>query len=118
MKNSFSLRIPDHLPLDAAAPSLCAGITTYSPLVHYGLKARDTIAVNGLGGLGHMGVQFANAMGAHVTVMTRSADKKESAVKLGADNILLRLLNLHRALSILSLTQCLRSMISTPCLVC
>jgi uncharacterized zinc-type alcohol dehydrogenase-like protein len=80
----YVLRVPDSIPLDRAAPLLCAGITTYSPLRHYGLKAGDKLAVVGLGGLGHMGVKFGKAMGAEVTVLSTSPSKKEDALKLGA----------------------------------
>ncbi|MBJ6763195.1 NAD(P)-dependent alcohol dehydrogenase [Myxococcaceae bacterium JPH2] len=81
---NFVLRIPEGLPLDKAAPLLCAGITTYSPLRHYGLKAGDRIAVVGLGGLGHMGVKLARAMGAEVTVLSTSPSKEKDARALGA----------------------------------
>jgi len=85
---NYVLRIPDSIPLDKAAPLLCAGITTYSPLHHYGVKVGDKIAVVGLGGLGHMAVKIAKAMGAHVTVLSHSPNKKEPALKLGADDFL------------------------------
>jgi uncharacterized zinc-type alcohol dehydrogenase-like protein len=80
----YVLRIPEGVPLDRAAPLLCAGITTYSPLRHYGLKKGDKLAVVGLGGLGHMGVKFGKAMGAEVTVLSTSPSKREDALKLGA----------------------------------
>jgi uncharacterized zinc-type alcohol dehydrogenase-like protein len=80
----YVLRIPESLPLDRAAPLLCAGITTYSPLRHYGLKAGDKLAVVGLGGLGHMGVKLGKAMGAEVTVLSTSPSKRNDAVGLGA----------------------------------
>ena len=80
----YVLRVPESLPLDAAAPLLCAGITTYSPLRHFGVKAGDAVAVVGLGGLGHMAVKFAVAMGARVTVLSTSESKREDALKLGA----------------------------------
>lgn len=80
----YVLRIPDGIELDRAAPLLCAGITTYSPLKHYGLKAGDTLAVVGLGGLGHMAVKFGVAMGAKVTVLSTSEDKRDDALALGA----------------------------------
>ena len=82
---AYVLRVPDSLPLDRAAPLLCAGITTYSPLRHFGVKAGDRLAVVGLGGLGHMGVKLAKAMGAHVTVLSHSPSKREDALRLGAD---------------------------------
>ncbi|MCB1575894.1 MAG: zinc-binding dehydrogenase, partial [Xanthomonadales bacterium] len=77
---------PKSIPLDRAAPLLCAGITVYSPMRHYGVKAGDSVAVVGLGGLGHMGVKIARAMGARVTVLSTSPSKKDDALKLGADD--------------------------------
>jgi uncharacterized zinc-type alcohol dehydrogenase-like protein len=74
------------MPLDAAAPLLCAGITTYSPLRHFGVKAGDRVVIVGLGGLGHMAVKLAHAMGAHVTVFSHSPRKREDAIRLGADD--------------------------------
>ena len=85
---NYVLRIPDGLPLQGAAPLLCAGITTYSPLRHFGVKKGDKVAVVGLGGLGHMGVKLAKALGALVTVLSRSMSKKEDALRLGADDYL------------------------------
>ncbi len=82
---SYVLRIPSGIPLDRAAPLLCAGITTYSPLRHYGVRAGDQVAVVGLGGLGHMGVKLAKAMGAQVTVLSHSPNKRDDALNLGAD---------------------------------
>jgi uncharacterized zinc-type alcohol dehydrogenase-like protein len=82
------LSIPKGVPLDRAAPLLCAGITTYSPLKHFGLKKGDKLAVVGLGGLGHMGVKFGHAVGAHVTVLSHSPGKRSDAIKLGADDFL------------------------------
>ncbi|KAK9949340.1 hypothetical protein M0R45_004869 [Rubus argutus] len=86
----FIVRIPDNLPLDAAAPLLCAGITTYSPLRYFGLdKPGMHVGVVGLGGLGHVAVKFAKAMGVKVTVISTSSNKKEEAVDhLGADSFL------------------------------
>ncbi|PRQ48423.1 putative cinnamyl-alcohol dehydrogenase [Rosa chinensis] len=86
----FVVRIPDNLPLDCAAPLLCAGITTYSPLRYFGLdKPGMHVGVVGLGGLGHVAVKFAKAMGVKVTVISTSPNKKEEAVKhLGADSFL------------------------------
>lgn len=84
----YVVRIPDGIPLDRAAPLLCAGITTYSPLHHFGVKAGDKVAVVGLGGLGHMGVKIAAAMGAHVTVLSHSESKREDALRLGASDFL------------------------------
>jgi uncharacterized zinc-type alcohol dehydrogenase-like protein len=84
----YILRIPEGIPLDGAAPLLCAGITTYSPMVHFGVKAGDTLAVVGLGGLGHMGVKIAKALGAKVTVISHSPGKREGALRLGADDFI------------------------------
>lgn len=84
---SFVLRVPDHLDLAGVAPLLCAGITTYSPLRHWGVTKGKKVGVIGLGGLGHMGVKFAHAFGAHVVVFTTSPDKKEDALRLGADEV-------------------------------
>ncbi len=85
---NYVVRIPDGMPLDRTAPLLCAGITTYSPLRHFGVKAGDAVAVVGLGGLGHVGVKIAKAMGAHVTVLSHSPNKAEDARRLGADDFL------------------------------
>ena len=82
----FVLRIPDGLGLDVAAPLLCAGITTYSPLNRWGAGPGKKVAVVGLGGLGHMGVQIAHAMGAEVTVLSQSLKKQEDGLRLGADH--------------------------------
>jgi alcohol dehydrogenase (NADP+) len=81
----FVLNIPDGLELDAAAPLLCAGITTYSPLRHWNAGPGKHVAVIGLGGLGHMAVKIAHAMGADVTVLSQSLRKQEDGLKLGAD---------------------------------
>jgi uncharacterized zinc-type alcohol dehydrogenase-like protein len=83
---NFVVRIPDGLELDAAAPLLCAGITTYSPLRHWGAAPGKKIAVVGLGGLGHMAVKFAHAMGAEVTVLSQSLKKKEDGLQMGANH--------------------------------
>ncbi len=83
----FVLRIPANLNLAAAAPLLCAGITTYSPMHHWGVTKGRKVGVVGLGGLGHMGVKFAHALGAHTVVFTTSANKKEDALRLGADEV-------------------------------
>ena len=82
---NYVLRIPDGIPLDTAAPLLCAGITTYSPLRHWGAGPGKRVAVIGMGGLGHMAVQIAHAMGAHVTVLSRTLAKQEEGLALGAD---------------------------------
>ncbi|HYO08648.1 MAG TPA: NAD(P)-dependent alcohol dehydrogenase [Tepidisphaeraceae bacterium] len=84
----FVLRIPPNLDPAAAAPLLCAGITTYSPLRHWNVGKGKKVGVVGLGGLGHMGVKFARAMGAHVVVFTTSAHKTEDALRLGADEVI------------------------------
>lgn len=81
---NYVLRIPDALPLDAAAPLLCAGITTYSPLRHWGAGPGKRVAVVGLGGLGHMAVKLASALGAEVTVLSQSLKKMEDGLRLGA----------------------------------
>lgn len=81
----FVVRIPDSLDLDVAAPLLCAGITTYSPLRHWGAAPGKKVAVVGLGGLGHMAVKQAHAMGADVTVLSQSLKKMEDGLRLGAD---------------------------------
>ncbi len=80
----FVLKISDKLPLEAVAPLLCAGITTYSPLKHWNVKKGDKVAVVGLGGLGHMGVKLAASMGAEVTMLSRSPKKAKDAKALGA----------------------------------
>ena len=82
---NYVLRIPEGLPLDAAAPLLCAGITLYSPLRHWKAGPDTRVAIVGLGGLGHMGVKLAAAMGAHVTVLSQSLKKMEDGIRLGAD---------------------------------
>jgi uncharacterized zinc-type alcohol dehydrogenase-like protein len=83
---NYVLRIPDALPLDVAAPLLCAGITTYSPLRHWNAGPGKKVAVVGLGGLGHMAVKIASALGAEVTVLSQSLRKKDDGLKLGADH--------------------------------
>lgn len=82
----FVLKIPNGIELDVAAPLLCAGITTYSPLRHWNAGPGKKVAIIGLGGLGHMAVKLAHAMGAEVTVLSRSLSKKEDGLKLGADS--------------------------------
>ncbi|WP_339651840.1 NAD(P)-dependent alcohol dehydrogenase [uncultured Salegentibacter sp.] len=84
----FVLSIPENIDAKATAPLLCAGITTYSPLRHWNVKKGDKVGVIGLGGLGHMGVKFASALGAHVVMITTSPSKSEDAKKLGADEVL------------------------------
>ncbi len=83
----FVLRVPTKLDLAGAAPLLCAGITTYSPMRQRAITKGKKVGVVGLGGLGHMGVKFAHAFGAHVVVFTTSPDKKEDALRLGADEV-------------------------------
>ncbi|PPF44303.1 MULTISPECIES: NAD(P)-dependent alcohol dehydrogenase [unclassified Rathayibacter] len=82
----FVLRVPESIPYEAAAPLLCAGITTYSPLSHWEAGPGKRVAVVGLGGLGHMAVKFAHAMGAEVTVLSQTLSKKEDGLRLGADH--------------------------------
>lgn len=81
---NYAVRIPDSLPLDVAAPLLCAGITLYSPLKHWNVGPGKKVAIVGLGGLGHMGVKIARALGAEVTVLSQSLRKKDDGLKLGA----------------------------------
>ena len=83
----FVLRVPPSLDLAGTAPLLCAGITTYSPLRHWGVGTGKKAGIVGLGGLGHMGVKLAHALGAHVVVFTTSPGKKEDALRLGADEV-------------------------------
>ena len=83
----FVLRIPKNLDLAAAAPLLCAGITTYSPLKHWKVGPGKKVGIVGLGGLGHMGVKFAHALGAHTVVFTTSPGKTAAALTLGADEV-------------------------------
>lgn len=82
----FVVRIPDGLELDAASPLLCAGITTYSPLKHWNVGPGKKVAILGVGGLGHLAIQYAHALGAEVTVLSRSMDKNSEALSLGADH--------------------------------
>jgi uncharacterized zinc-type alcohol dehydrogenase-like protein len=83
----FVLRIPANLNLAGAAPLLCAGITTYSPMHHWKVAKGKKVGIVGLGGLGHMGVKFAHAFGAHTVVFTTSPNKTEDALRLGADEV-------------------------------
>jgi uncharacterized zinc-type alcohol dehydrogenase-like protein len=85
----FVLSIPANLNLAGAAPLLCAGITTYSPMKHWGVTKGKKVGVVGLGGLGHMGVKFAHALGAHTVVFTTSPSKVEDALRLGADEVVI-----------------------------
>ncbi|MEI6692547.1 MAG: NAD(P)-dependent alcohol dehydrogenase [Chlorobium sp.] len=86
VNEDYVLRIPSGMELERVAPLLCAGITTYSPLKRFGAKPGDQVAVLGLGGLGHMGVKIAKAMGATVTVLSHSPGKRNDAFALGADD--------------------------------
>jgi uncharacterized zinc-type alcohol dehydrogenase-like protein len=86
VKEGYVLRIPEQLPLDAAAPLLCAGITLYSPLKHWNAGPGKKVAIVGLGGLGHIGVKIAHALGAEVTVLSQSLSKQEDGKRLGADH--------------------------------
>ncbi|MEY9943535.1 NAD(P)-dependent alcohol dehydrogenase [Kitasatospora sp. GAS1066B] len=83
---NYALRIPEGLGLDVAAPLLCAGITTYSPLAHWQAGPGKKVAIVGLGGLGHMGVKIAHALGAEVTVLSQTLNKREDGLRLGADH--------------------------------
>ena len=85
----FVLRIPPNLDLAGTAPLLCAGITTYSPMRHWKIEKGKKVGVVGLGGLGHMGVKFAHAFGAHTVVFTTSPDKTQDALRLGADEVVI-----------------------------
>jgi uncharacterized zinc-type alcohol dehydrogenase-like protein len=85
----FVLHVPSNLSLAGTAPLLCAGITTYSPMHRWGVTKGKKVGVIGLGGLGHMGVKFAHALGAHVVVFTTSSSKKEDARRLGADEVVI-----------------------------
>jgi uncharacterized zinc-type alcohol dehydrogenase-like protein len=89
VKESFALRVPPDLDLAATAPLLCAGITTYSPLRHWKVKKGQKVGIVGLGGLGHMGVKFANAFGANVVLFTTSASKTSDALRLGAQEVVI-----------------------------
>jgi len=82
----FVLKVPDGIPLENAAPLLCAGITTYSPLRHWHAGPGKKVAIIGLGGLGHMAVKLGHAMGAEITVLSRSLSKKDDGLRLGADH--------------------------------
>lgn len=86
---AFALRVSDKLNLAGAAPLLCAGITTYSPLRYWNVRKGQKVGVVGLGGLGHMGVKFANAFGANVVLFTTSANKAQDALRLGAHEVVI-----------------------------
>src|ERR1700760_4962636 len=89
VNQKFVLKVPSNLDLAGAAPLLCAGITTFSPLQHWGVTKGKKVGIVGLGGLGHMGVKFAHALGAHVVLFTTSPNKKEDALRLGADEVVI-----------------------------
>ena len=89
VKDRFVLHVPSNLNLAGTAPLLCAGITTYSPMHHWGITKGKKVGIVGLGGLGHMGVKFAHALGAHVVLFTTSPNKKEDALRLGADEVVI-----------------------------
>jgi alcohol dehydrogenase (NADP+) len=86
VNENYVLQIPDSLPLHRSAPLLCSGITLYSPLMHWKAGPGKKVAIIGLGGLGHIGVKIAHALGAEVTVLSRSLEKEEEAKRMGADN--------------------------------
>ena len=88
INEDYAVHIPAHLPLDGVAPLLCAGVTLWSPIKHWGVKAGTKVAVMGLGGLGHMGVKFAVAMGAEVTVLSHSPSKESDALAMGAQHFI------------------------------
>jgi uncharacterized zinc-type alcohol dehydrogenase-like protein len=89
VKESFALKISEKLDLAAVAPLLCAGITTYSPLRHWKVGPGKKVGIVGLGGLGHMGLKFAHAFGAHTVLFTTSSGKTEDAKRLGADEVVI-----------------------------
>ena len=89
VEERFVLRVPETLDLKAVAPLLCAGITTYSPMRHWKVGPGQKVGIVGLGGLGHMGVKFAHALGAHVVLFTTSPGKVEDGKKLGADEVVI-----------------------------
>jgi alcohol dehydrogenase (NADP+) len=88
VNEDYVVRIPDALPLDVAAPLLCAGITLYSPLMHWKVGPGKNVAIAGLGGLGHIGVKIAHALGADVTILSRSLSKQADGRRLGADRFM------------------------------
>jgi uncharacterized zinc-type alcohol dehydrogenase-like protein len=89
VREEFVLKVPENLDIKAVAPLLCAGITTFSPLNHWKIKKGDKVGIIGLGGLGHMGIKFASAMGAETFMITTSKDKANDAKKLGADAVII-----------------------------
>lgn len=86
VNDDFVLRVPESIPYEAAAPLLCAGITTYSPLAHWNAGPGKKVAVVGMGGLGHMGVKIAAAMGAEVTVLSQTLNKQDDGLRFGAEH--------------------------------
>lgn len=86
VNQDFVLRVPESIPYEAAAPLLCAGITTYSPLAHWNAGPGKQVAVVGMGGLGHMAVKIAAAMGAEVTVLSQTLNKEEDGLRFGAEH--------------------------------
>jgi uncharacterized zinc-type alcohol dehydrogenase-like protein len=89
VNDKFAFKVPDNLDPAGAAPLQCAGITTYSPMHHWGVTTGKKVGIVGLGGLGHMGVKFAHALGAHVVLFTTSPGKKDDALRLGADEVVI-----------------------------
>lgn len=89
VREDFVLKVPENIDTKAAAPLLCAGITTWSPLREWNVKKGDKVGVIGLGGLGHMGIKFAHALGAEVIMITTSPEKATDAKSLGADDVLI-----------------------------
>lgn len=87
VNENFVLQVPENLELSGVAPLVCAGITTYSPIRRWGVKKGQKVGVVGLGGLGHIGVKFARALGAHVVLFTTSPSKKEDALRVGAHEV-------------------------------
>ncbi|TCD12099.1 NAD(P)-dependent alcohol dehydrogenase [Pedobacter frigidisoli] len=88
-QEKFVMRIPQNLEISAVAPILCAGVTTYSPLKHFGVKAGHKVGIIGIGGLGHIAVKIAKAMGASVTAITSKEEKRAAALEIGADEVLI-----------------------------
>lgn len=89
VQEKFVMRIPESLDIKSAAPILCAGVTTYSPLKHFGVKSGHRVGIIGIGGLGHMAIKLAKAMGATVTAITTKAEKRGAALELGADAVII-----------------------------
>lgn len=89
VQEKFVMRIPESLDIKSAAPILCAGVTTYSPLKHFGVKSGHRVGIIGIGGLGHMAIKLAKAMGATVTAITTKEEKRGAALELGADAVII-----------------------------